>query len=160
VTKTATVSLHGNVYAVDAALVGRRVEVVFDPFDLTELQVRYQGRAIGTAVPHRISRHVHPDAGPEPTHAQAAPATGIDYLRLVADRHTAALTERVHYARLPNDTAEPVSADGDAALEAELSSFADLHHTLTAEQIPGQLDLTTLIDTTDGDTTDGTQELA
>ena len=37
VTKTATVSLHGNVYAVDAALVGRRVEVVFDPFDLTKL---------------------------------------------------------------------------------------------------------------------------
>jgi putative transposase len=161
VTKTATVSLHGNVYAVDAALVGRRVEVAFDPFDLTELQVRYQGRAIGTAVPHRISRHVHPDARPEATHTQAAPATGIDYLRLVADRHTAALTERVHYARLPShDTAEPVTADGDPALEAELSSFADLHDTLTAEQIPGQLDLTTLIDTPDDDTTDQTQELA
>ena len=34
VTKTATVSLHGNTYQVDAALVGRKVELVFDPFDL------------------------------------------------------------------------------------------------------------------------------
>ncbi len=44
VTKTATISLHGNRYEVDVALVGRKVEVVFDPFDLTCLHVRYQGR--------------------------------------------------------------------------------------------------------------------
>jgi hypothetical protein len=31
VAKTATVGLHGNTYEVDAALVGRRVELVFDP---------------------------------------------------------------------------------------------------------------------------------
>ena len=35
VTKTATVSLHGNLYEVDPALAGARVELVFDPFDLT-----------------------------------------------------------------------------------------------------------------------------
>lgn len=150
VTKTATVSLHGNVYQVDAALVGRRVEVVFDPFDLTELDVRYQGRSMGTAVPHRIGRHVHPDAHPETLPAQPAAATGIDYLRLVADRHTAALAERVRYAALP----------ADAALEAELASFADLHDSQASappesEQIPGQLDLTTLLDTHDDNTTDG-----
>jgi putative transposase len=34
VTKTATVGLHGNQYEVDAALIGRKVELVFDPFDL------------------------------------------------------------------------------------------------------------------------------
>ena len=55
VTKTATISLHGNRYEVDAALVGRRVEVVFDPFDLATLEVRYQGRSMGIAVPHRIA---------------------------------------------------------------------------------------------------------
>ena len=49
VTKTATVSLHGNPFEVDAALVGRHVECVFDPFDLTTLEVRYQGRPMGTA---------------------------------------------------------------------------------------------------------------
>ena len=43
VTRTATLSLHGNRYEVDAALIGRKVEVVFEPFDLTSLEVRYQG---------------------------------------------------------------------------------------------------------------------
>ncbi|HWM97918.1 MAG TPA: DDE-type integrase/transposase/recombinase, partial [Streptosporangiaceae bacterium] len=42
VTKTATVNLHGNHYEVDTALVGRRVELVFDPFDLTDIEVRWQ----------------------------------------------------------------------------------------------------------------------
>lgn len=40
VTKTATVSLHGNTYQVDPMLVGRKVELVFDPFDLTAVEVR------------------------------------------------------------------------------------------------------------------------
>ena len=50
VTKTATLSLHGNTYEVDAALIGRKVEVVFDPFDLITLEVRYQGRPMGLPV--------------------------------------------------------------------------------------------------------------
>jgi putative transposase len=83
VTKTATFSLHANTYEVDASLVGRRIEVVFDPFDLTNLEVRFQGRPMGMAVPHRISRHVHPGAHPGAASAPAA-ATGIDYLALVA----------------------------------------------------------------------------
>ena len=40
VSKTATVSLHGNRYEVDAALVGRSVELLFDPFDLGKVEVR------------------------------------------------------------------------------------------------------------------------
>ena len=126
VTKTATVSLHGNLYEVDAALVGRRVELVFDPFDLTALEVRYSGRSMGAAVPHRIGRHVHPDARPDTAAQGPAPATGIDYLRLVADRHTAALAEHVRYAGLP--TAGP-APETDPALEAELASFAELRQT-------------------------------
>ena len=50
VTKTAMVSLHGNSYEVDPALVGRKVELVFDPFDLTRIEVRYQHRPFGLAV--------------------------------------------------------------------------------------------------------------
>ncbi|MDQ6798078.1 MAG: DDE-type integrase/transposase/recombinase, partial [Actinomycetota bacterium] len=79
VTKTGTVSLHGNVFEVDAALVGCRVDVVFDPFDLESVEIRYQGRAMGKGLPVRISRHSHPRARPEA--APVAPsATGIDYL--------------------------------------------------------------------------------
>ncbi|MGH9262606.1 MAG: Mu transposase C-terminal domain-containing protein, partial [Acidimicrobiales bacterium] len=91
VTKTATVSLHGNTFEVDAVLVGRRVECVFDPFDLTTIEVRYQGRAMGAGVARVIGRHTHPMARPEAT--PAPPSTGIDYLGLLADRHAAELDE-------------------------------------------------------------------
>ena len=38
VTKTATVSLHGNTYQVDHLLAGRKAELVFDPFDLEDIE--------------------------------------------------------------------------------------------------------------------------
>lgn len=147
VAKTATVSLHGNTYEVDAALVGRRVELVFDPFDLTELSVRYQGRDMGTAVGHRIGRHVHPAAKPE-TSPDPAPVTGIDYLGLVRDRHTATLAKRVDYAGLAEQGPRP-----DAQLEEELASFAALAQIRAAAEgvHPDQLDLLTLIDDPDPD---------
>ena len=66
VTKTATVSPHGNRYQADPGLTGKRVELVFDPFDLTVLSVRRGGRDAGTATPHHITRHSHPKARPEP----------------------------------------------------------------------------------------------
>ena len=65
VTKTAMVSMHGNRYQVDPALAGRRVELVFDPFDLTVLSVRPDGKDAGVATPHHITRHAHPKARPE-----------------------------------------------------------------------------------------------
>jgi putative transposase len=102
VTKTATVGLHGNQYEVDAALVGRKVELVYDPFDLTGVEVRWHGRAMGAAVPHRIGRHVHAKARPDDTTPPAPAATGIDYLRLVEQQHTKQLAERVRYSTLPD----------------------------------------------------------
>ena len=101
VSKTATVELHGNRYEVDAALVGRQVELLFDPFELAELEVRYEGRPMGLALPQRIARHVHPKARPE-TEPVAAPATGIDYLGLVEARHAEKLRRRISYAALPD----------------------------------------------------------
>lgn len=98
VTKTATVSLHSNTYEVDAALVGRKVELVFDPFDLTRIEVRWSGRPMGMAVPQRIGRHSHPAARPEPGIEPPPPATGIDYLRLVEARAEAELGQRTSYA--------------------------------------------------------------
>ena len=87
-TKTATVSLHGNSYEVDAALVGRKVELVFDPFDLTRIEVRYQHRPFGLAVPLVIGRHTHPQSPESRAPAAAcAPCAGIDYLKLLAERH-------------------------------------------------------------------------
>lgn len=108
VTKTATVSLHGNTYQVDELLVGRKVELVFDPFDLTELVVRYGGREFGPAVIHRLGRHTHPKARPEQPGTAPEP-TGIDYLRLIDTSHTARLEGRINYAALATPPAEAVA---------------------------------------------------
>jgi putative transposase len=84
VSKTAQVSLFGNAYEVDPALVGVRVELLFDPFDLSQIEVRYQNRLMGQAVRQRIGRHTHPTV--KPAAAPPPKASGIDYLALVKDR--------------------------------------------------------------------------
>ena len=112
VTKVATVSLHGNVFEVDAALVGSKVDVVFDPFDLTSVEVRFQGRSMGTGIPVVIGRHTHPMVRPE---ASPPPSpTGIDYLGLLAARREAELAQAMHidYSSLsPGDPLAPHQAD-------------------------------------------------
>jgi putative transposase len=140
VTKTATVSLHGNLYEVDAALVGRRVELLFDPFDLTAIEVRWHGRPMGAAVPHKIGRHVHHKARPELDTGTPAPATGIDYLRLVEHQHSTELADRLRYAQLVDPTAADTTTGGDSQLEAELAEFAALlqpRPDTTGEDAPG-----------------------
>lgn len=132
VRKTATVELHGNRYRVDPALVGRKVELVFDPFDLTRLDVRYQGKSWGLATPFEITRHSHPKARPETPPEQVTP-TGIDYARILADTHQAELATGINYAALTNngDGEQPASQrdlDGEQA-----RGQPDL---LTGEEIP------------------------
>lgn len=98
VTKVATVSLHGNTFEVDTALVGRRVEVVFDPFAMDRVEIRFEGRPMGTGVAHTITRQAHPRARPDVP--APAPVSGIDYLGLVAARHQAELARAINYSAL------------------------------------------------------------
>jgi hypothetical protein len=107
---------------------------------------------MGIAVPHRIGRHVHPDARPDLP--PPATATGIDYLALVSAQHRAELAVRINYTDLPttagvdrdtNDTNDTDGQDHDA-LEAELASFALLRTELASGELRGQLDLTDLTD--------------
>jgi putative transposase len=112
VTKTATVSLHGNQYEVDAALAGRKVELVFDPFDLTRIEVRYQHRPFGLAVGLVIGRHTHPQAQRELPPPPAP--TGIDYLKLLAQQRDAELGgHRIDYASLTNNDGDGEDRDTD-----------------------------------------------
>jgi putative transposase len=130
VSKTALVSLQGNTYQVDPLLVGHRVELVFDPFDLTTIQVRVRGVPAGTAIPHRIGRHAHVKARPE-TPPEAPTSTGIDYARLVGDAHHTELAKGVNYAALAGATL-----------------------TVPAGELPGQLDLLPDLDVPDLDVPD------
>jgi putative transposase len=94
---------------VDPSLVGQRVELVFDPFDLTFLRVRLGGADMGTATPFQINRHSHPKARPEIPAEQPKPTTGIDYLALIDTRHAHDLADKVNYAALH----EPPGIDPD-----------------------------------------------
>jgi transposase InsO family protein len=138
VTKTATVSLHGNTYQVEPALVGRKVELVFSPFNLEAIQVRHDGRSYGPAVPHVITRHAHPKAKPETPEPEPVPATGIAYLNLVAATHHAqvAADETIGFHALfstpPQDHSRAISPEPDEP-----------------EQIPGQLSIDDLINNED-----------
>ncbi len=85
VTRTATVPLEGNHYAVDPSLVGRRVELRYDPEDLTKIDIYYEGRPAGVATPFVIGRHTH-RAVPQAARPTPTP-TGVDYLGLVAAAH-------------------------------------------------------------------------
>ncbi|MFI6689645.1 Mu transposase C-terminal domain-containing protein [Streptomyces sp. NPDC050485] len=103
VKKTATVSLHGNSYEVDPMLVGMRVELVFDPFDLTDIEVRAAGKPVGKAVPHHVGRHTHPKAKPE-TPTEPVPPTGIDYLKILEGEHAAAVRKGINYSSMMDDS--------------------------------------------------------
>jgi putative transposase len=105
VTSFATVSLHGNRYEVDAALIGRTVDLLFTPFDLTLIEVEYQGRPMGRAIPHQLTRHVHPAVKPE----APAPveATGIDYLRLLESAHHHEAGQTINFTALQGPAEHP-----------------------------------------------------
>jgi putative transposase len=104
VAATRTVSLHGNLYEVDPALVGRRVELRYDPTDLTTISVWHNDQPAGTAVPAEIRRHVDPKLKqleiPEP-----GPATGVRYLDALIADHAHTLRSQLSYQ--PPDEEQP-----------------------------------------------------
>lgn len=109
VSRTAQVSLAGNRYSVEPALVGRRVELRFDPEDLSRIEVWCDRRSFGPAVPFVLGRHVHrqvPQAAPPPP----AEPSGVDYLGLVEAQHDADTLGRLAYRDLdPTRKEDPES---------------------------------------------------
>jgi putative transposase len=100
VTKTATVSLFANRYSVDPSLIGKNVELRFDPEDLGAIGVYADGVDVGKAVPFTIGRHVHPSV-PQAAPPEPGEPTGIDYLGLVAAAEEKAQgSGRIDYAEL------------------------------------------------------------
>ena len=90
-------------------LAGRKVELAFDPFDLTFLRVRLGGADAGTALPFQITRHSHPKARPEvPAEREAATASTTG---LIDSAHTAELAGKVNYSALTSSQDDPHSDD-------------------------------------------------
>ena len=134
VTKTATVSLHGNTFQVDRTLVGRKVELVFSPFDMETVEVRYHEHSHGKALPHNIYPPHSPESPTRDTRARPRGApTGIDYLELTA-------------ARPPRSWSAPTG--GSATTPS-----SDGQDERRRGQIPGQLSLDDLDDVASRDGT-------
>ena len=100
VTRTATVPFEGNSYAVDPVLVGRRVELRYDPEDLSLIEVYFEGKRAGAATPFVTRRHVH-RAVPQAARKEPVP-TGIDYLGMVAAAHeeSAGAGQKIDFSQL------------------------------------------------------------
>jgi hypothetical protein len=96
--KTATVKLFGSTYEVDPLLAGRRVELVFDPFDLATIEVRWNGKPHGLARPLQIRRY---GAVPRPAQGtrqwpphRSAPHSGASRWRLAGMRARRPVTQQ------------------------------------------------------------------
>jgi putative transposase len=91
VTIHGTIQLEGNTYQVGLELVGRKVEVVYDPFDLTkDIDVWWDGQPAGQGQLVQVRRHTHRKAvqAAKDEYSQPATPTGIDYLRILDQTHT------------------------------------------------------------------------
>lgn len=127
VTKAATVSLQGNTYQVDPLLAGTKVELIYDPFDLTGPVTVTAAGAVpaGQAVLLEVGRHVHPkaaNAAAETDTGAANAASGIDYLRLVQTRHHHAIGG----AGISFDTlTDPTNTPGDTAVTDAAADHGD-----------------------------------
>jgi len=110
VTKTASVAFQGNRYLVPAFLVGQTVELRYDPFDLTRLEVWYDSTFLELAQPEQIQRTVHADVTPDPQPDPPPPRTGVDYLALLRqerERHLRESVDQLRFTRLsPSDPDE------------------------------------------------------
>jgi len=124
VRKTGTVTLAANHYPVDSALIGQRVIVRFDPFDLTEVRVVHRGRVVAiTKAQELVSRtfsKAQPHVKPEPKTLESSKALKE---RLLAEAGDARATfgdvqGALDAGRL---TAADLSARVGAALGRELS---------------------------------------
>jgi putative transposase len=80
VDKTAVVRVHGNRYEVDHLLAGQKqVELRYDPLDLSQVRIFFQGRRYADARPLQLHRQTDPEIE-VPLEQQRAPAPVSDYL--------------------------------------------------------------------------------
>ena len=115
VTKTATFSFRGNRYRVPAYLRGQTVELRYDPFDLTRIEVWFRNAFLQIAEPERIVTTTHPDVEPDPT-PPPSPDTGLDYLALLRLERERLLQEQlddIHFTQLTPPSTNPKEEKND-----------------------------------------------
>jgi putative transposase len=93
VDKTAHIAFQGNRYTVPGYLSGQTVELRYDPFDLTNVQVWLNNQPLAQAQPAHLQSTIEQGLTPDPI-PPAQPSTGLDYLALLRQEHQKLLREQ------------------------------------------------------------------
>jgi hypothetical protein len=102
VTKVSTFSFRRNRYRVPAYLRRQSVQLRYDPFDLTRIEVWFNDTFLQLAEPDKIVTTVHPDVEPDPV-PEPPPDSSLDYLALLrAEREhlVQAQLDGIHFIQL------------------------------------------------------------
>jgi len=103
VDKTGCIQLAGHTYEVDSLLARKRISLRYDPFDLTELQVWFEGKRYANAGPVELKRK-RSRAPEEITSAEEAVPEQLSFLDLAEKKRQAAWAEdEVRYAQKNGD---------------------------------------------------------
>jgi len=84
----------------------QKIELRYDPFDLTQLEVWFQDTFLQLAAPDRVVTTVHRDVEPDPV-PTPPPGTGLDYLALLRAERERLLQQQLqglHFSQLTDDT--------------------------------------------------------
>ena len=124
VRKDGTLSLQGNRYQVEPYLAGRTLELRFDPFDLSAIDLYLDEQPLGQAIVVSQGRQKHlavqrlvSDA-PEP----AKTGDSLDYLAALRAEHRQLLQQeagQLHFARLLDPAAKPPQSDSENTTKQE-----------------------------------------
>lgn len=102
VDKTACFSFQGNRYEVLKELVGQRITLHYDPFDLSRMEISCHGKQYGNAVVHQLVRQADECLSEE--EKRPTVKTGLSYLRLLQEKHEARIKSalgRIRFQDIP-----------------------------------------------------------
>jgi len=99
VDKAGCVSVLGNIYEVDASLIGKRVSLRFDPYDLRDIRVWYQEKRYDNARVLNLNRERHPKVPGEVQNTkddnEVKTPTGLNLLELAERQHRQEQREKI-----------------------------------------------------------------
>ncbi|MCP4286991.1 MAG: transposase [Gammaproteobacteria bacterium] len=94
VTKTATISFQGNRYRVPVFLRRQKIEIRFDPFDLSHLEIWHNQTYLQEAEPELLTRTTQVGVDPDPPPLSPPTDPALDYLALLRSERDRLLDEQ------------------------------------------------------------------